>query len=77
MCDEVAPVTGIRLNLITERMKRGLTRGDAAKRIGTSTQSISSWEQGEVAPSARFLVPLCELYSSTPSYLLHREGMED
>ena len=77
MCEEVKPVVGIRLNMMTERYRRGLTCAEVAKRLGTWSTTVSGWERGKSCPSSKYLVPLCELYGSTPSYLLHREGMED
>lgn len=77
MCEEAEIVEGIRLNMSTERLRRGLTQAEVARRVGTNPRQVWLWEKGQAAPSGKFIVPLCELYGSDVRYLLHREGMED
>ena len=70
-------VNGIRLNMVTERVRHGLTSRELAGMLGANPKTITMWEKGITNPTTQYVIPLCSLYGCEASYLLHREGMED
>lgn len=63
-----------RINLMAERVKRGLTVQEVGQAIGANPNTIRTWETGEFAPDAEHLARLCKLYKADPEYLLMMEG---
>ena len=54
------------------RVKAGLSAGELALAIGSSTgrQIIHQWESGRTDPSSRWIMPLCRALCVTPEFLL-------
>lgn len=55
------------------RQKAKLSQQDLAKRINTSQQNISRWENNEVEPGISFCVALADYYSISLDELVGRE----
>lgn len=55
------------------RLRKKLKLQDAAKMLGVSQPTLSSWESERKSPSLEMLVKLAELYGVTTDYLLGSE----
>jgi len=64
----------MRINMLVERRKRGLTIKGVAEAIHVHPNAVSRWENGKAEPTANNLIALCELFDCSPEYLL---GMVD
>ena len=47
------------------RVNAGLTQKEAAKDIGVSNKTLSSWERGTSVPNIQQVDALCKLYGRT------------
>lgn len=56
------------------RIEKGLTQKNLAEAIGTTDDSIFSWEKGRSQPSFEMLKVLCIFFDVSTDYLL---GLED
>lgn len=52
------------------RFSAGWTQHQLAKRLGTNSHTIESWEQFLSLPSLENLLKLCAVFHTTPNYLL-------
>lgn len=59
-----------RINMMTERVKRGLTVKKIGELFNVTPATIRSWEIGEYTPDGPHVQALCEFYNVTPTYLL-------
>lgn len=62
------------LRLRENRKFCGYTQQQLAKAIGTTDDSIYSWEKGRSQPSIEYLRALCRVFDVTADYLI---GLED
>lgn len=60
-------------NIRRLRQERGLCQEDLGRRIGASKQSVSNWENGNIAPSIDLLIRLADFFGVSTDYLLGRE----
>lgn len=51
-----------KISLRAARVNAGMTLVDAAKALGRTRQTVSSWETGKTEPKASDLQNLCDLY---------------
>ena len=57
-------------NLVSERVRAGMSRKEVAYSIGCSENTLASWERGETSPKLfPYGVKLAELYGCTIDYL--------
>src|SRR5260370_3706890 len=54
--------------LRAERLKRGWTKVDLAKKLGTSTKTITRWENNEAVPGDDSAVRLCSVFGK-PTFI--------
>ncbi|MBI3290618.1 helix-turn-helix transcriptional regulator [Candidatus Microgenomates bacterium] len=59
--DRLAPRYGVISQLIAARLKRGLTQGDVAEKLGTKQSAIARLESGNVNPSLEFLQRIAQV----------------
>ena len=59
---------GFSLNLMAARVNRNLSREEVANKVGVTSRTIQSWENGKTVPDARKVVALSKLYD-TPATL--------
>lgn len=52
----------VKLSLKSARVNAQLSQKDAAKAIGVSNKTLSSWENGVTSPTASVIPVICELY---------------
>src|ERR1700741_5403975 len=45
----------------TLREKLGISQGELARKLDCSAMTVSRWENGQLAPTARYYVELCKL----------------
>lgn len=62
--------TNLGQRLIDLRKKQGLTQTDLAEQLNVSVQTISKWECGTHAPTAKKLKELCDFYHVSYDYLM-------
>lgn len=60
-------------NLTELREQQGLTRGDIAKGVSVTNQTVAAWEWGTRCPSVDLLMKICELLSVTPNDLVYND----
>lgn len=48
------------------RIQKGLTQTELAKKLGTTTGSVGSWERGEFAPRPKRVPQLAEILGVEP-----------
>ena len=53
----------LKISLKAARVNAELSQKDVAKALGVSNKTISSWENGDTFPSAKYVTLLCELYN--------------
>ena len=59
------------------RKKNNLKLTAAAKMLGVSQPTLSSWEAGRKSPTIDNLAKMADLYAVTTDYLLGRGGSQD
>lgn len=52
----------MRITIKAARVNKGISQKDAAKSLGVSNKTLSSWENGETFPNQKYIEPICELY---------------
>ena len=62
--DRLAPRYAVISNLIEARLKRGLTQGELAEKIGTKQSAIARLKGGDVNPSLEFLQKIAQALGS-------------
>ena len=70
-------VTEIGRRLKKARLDAGLTQAEAAKKLGLSFQTISSYERGINRIDSDTLLKLCEIYRTSVSRLLTTPAWSD
>lgn len=60
-------------NIRRLRQDRGLRQEELGRRVGASKQSVSNWENGNIAPSIDLLLRLADFFGVSTDYLLGRE----
>lgn len=61
-------------NIRRLRQERGLNQEELGRRVGASKQSVSNWENGNIAPSIDLLIRLADFFGVSTDYLLGRQG---
>lgn len=61
-------------NLTELREQQGLTRGDIAKGVSVTNQTVAAWEGGTRFPSVDLLMKICDLLGATPNDLVYEES---
>ncbi len=61
-------------NIRRLRQERGLRQEELGRRIGVSKQSVSNWENENIAPSIDLLVRLADFFGVSTDYLLGRQS---
>ncbi len=69
-------MTNIGLKIKILRISKGMRQDDLAEKLGLSKSSVSGWETGASEPSIHYVDKLCELFHTTPNYLLGRGTVE-
>ena len=59
--------------LIVHRLKAGISQRQLAKEIGTSSQTVSRWENNVVDPSISFCIKLADFYCISLDELIGRD----
>lgn len=59
--DRLAPRYAVISQLIAARLKKGLTQGDVAEKLGTKQSAIARLESGNVNPSIEFLQKIAQV----------------
>lgn len=60
----------MRRNYKDARERCGFDIGDAARALGVSVQTLTSYEDGATSPKADLIHDMCKLYGCTATYLL-------
>ena len=60
-------------NILSFRMKRGLTQTALAEKLGITFQAVSKWETGQSAPDITFLPQLAEIFNVQIDELFGKE----
>ncbi len=68
---------GASRGLAEARRRMGLSREEAALKLGVHMLSIKNWEQGKNQPRAQFLPALARLYGLDMAELRQRLGLEE
>lgn len=68
---------GRRMNIVTERTRRGMSQEALAVAVHAHLNSVSRWESGQVAPDGMHLLAMSELFGVDPAYLMERVGDKD
>lgn len=55
----------IKISLKAARVNAELSQKYVAKVLGISNKTLSSWENGDTFPSAKYIDMLCKLYNVT------------
>lgn len=55
----------LKITLKAARVNAGLSQKYVANALGISNKTLSSWENGDTFPSAKYIVLLCKLYNVT------------
>lgn len=66
-----------RMNIVTERTRRGMSQEDLSAALHVHTNSVVSWESGRVMPDGKHLLALSEFFDCDPAYLMERVGDKD
>ena len=53
----------LKITLKAARVNAGLSQKYVADTLGISNKTLSSWENGDTFPSAKYIALLCELYN--------------
>lgn len=53
----------LKITLEAARVNVGLSQKAVAKELGISNKTLSSWENGDTFPSAKYIGELCRLYN--------------
>lgn len=53
----------IKISLKAARVNADLSQKQVAKALGVSNKTVSSWENGDTFPSAKYIALLCKLYN--------------
>lgn len=61
-------------NIRRLRQERGLNQEELGRRVGASKQSVSNWENGNIAPSIDLLIRLADFFGVSTDYLLGRQS---
>lgn len=61
-------------NIRRLRQERGLNQEELGHRVGASKQSVSNWENGNIAPSIDLLIRLADFFGVSTDYLLGRQN---
>ena len=61
-----------RLNIASERVRKGLTQAELADRLGVSVATVKSWEQSRSEPKGSSICEMADLFGCTSDYLLGR-----
>ncbi len=61
-------------NIRRLRQERGLRQEELGRRVGASKQSVSNWENGNIAPSIDLLIRLADFFGVSTDYLLGRQN---
>lgn len=61
-------------NIRRLRQERGLNQEELGRRVGASKQSVSNWENGNIAPSIDLLIRLADFFGVSTDYLLGRQN---
>lgn len=56
--------------ITSERMLKGWSQSDLAKRVGVSTAIVSRWETGRNEPKCCHLLKLAKAFGCTTDYLV-------
>lgn len=59
-----------RVNLTTERVKRGMSAAALGRAVGVKPNAVRNWEKGVFTPDATHLILLSKLFGKDPEYLL-------
>ena len=59
----------VKISIRAARVNVGLSQKDAADRIGVSTKTLGSWENGITFPPADKIPVICELYGVSYDHL--------
>lgn len=70
-------LVGRRMNIVTERARRGMSQEDLAATLHVHSNSVIRWEGGQVAPAGEHLLAMSKLFDSDPAYLMKRVGEND
>lgn len=54
------------------RLERGLRQEELGNAVGVSKQSVSNWENENIAPSVELLLRLADYFGVSTDYLLER-----
>jgi len=60
--------------ILEQRKEKGWTQKKLAAEIGTTEDSIYSWEKGRAEPSIDFIIKLAKIFDVTTDYLF---GLSD
>lgn len=58
------------------RQSRELNQVQLAEKLGTTKQSVSNWENGNIMPSVEVLCKIADYFHVSSDYLLGRDGAE-
>ena len=59
------------------RQSKGLNQVELAEKLGISKQSVSNWENENIAPSIDMLVKIADFFGVSTDYLLGRDGIKE
>ena len=59
-----------RVNLTTERVKRGMSAAALGRAVGVMPKAVRNWEKGVFTPDATHLILLSKLFGKDPESLL-------
>lgn len=68
--DNTTPKIVLAINLMRLRYQSGKGQTEVARCLGVNQKNLSQWEQGDVAPSLRYLIALAKFYGVTIDQLL-------
>lgn len=57
-------------NIISERIRMGMSQKDLALSLGVSLTTVSRWEQERAIPNASDLIKMRKLFGCSTDYLL-------
>lgn len=57
-------------NIETERVRRGMSRGEVAERVGVPTGVYTDWVEGEAEIPCTAIAKMARLWGVTSDYLL-------
>ena len=58
----MSEVTDLKITLEAARVNAGLTLDQASENLGTTKQTILSYEKGRTSPTIDMVLRMCELY---------------